>query len=188
VLSGKRHPELGGSPDILDIVGVNCYSFGQMEYREHGPHAALPRDDPRVVPLCDLIKFAWERYRRPMVIGETSGLEEGRHHWLRDVVHEALAAVDQGVDLHGVCLFPGVDMKDWHKGIWVHNGLADLVEDRGDLRRVPVEPYVAELRRWQKRLNRVTSLDEDPLSDPVNLEDIVEAARELKMRPDANWS
>lgn len=187
ILAGKRNPELGGGPDVLDIVGVNCYSFGQMEYREQGPHAALPRDDDRIVPLCDLFKYAYERYRRPMIVGETSGLEAGRHHWLRDVVHEALAAVDMGIDLHGICLFPAVDMPDWHKGVWVHNGLCDLLEDGGDLRRVPVKAYCDELRRWQAKLNRVTRLDEDPLSDPVNLEDIVAAAREMKMRPDANW-
>lgn len=188
IIAGKRNPELGGSPDVLDVVGVNCYSFGQMEYREQGAHAPLPRDDDRIVPLCSLLKYAYERYRRPMIIGETSGLEEGRHFWLRDTVQEALAAVDAGIDLHGVCLFPAVDMKDWGKGIWVHNGLCDLVEDRGDLRRVPVKAYCDELRRWQKRLNRVTHLDEDPLSDPVDLEDIVVAARELKMQPDADWS
>lgn len=187
IIAGKRNPELGGSPDVLDVLGVNCYSFGQMEYREQGPHAPLPRDDDRIVPLCHLLKYAYERYRRPMIIGETSGLEEGRHHWLRDTVHEALAAVDQGIDLHGVCLFPAVDMKDWGKGIWVHNGLADLVEDRGDLRRMPVKAYCDELRHWQKRLNRVTRLDEDPLSDPVDLDDIVAAARELKLTSDANW-
>jgi hypothetical protein len=33
----------------------------------------------------------------------------------------------------------------------------------------------------------VTRLDEDPLSDPVDLQDIVKAAREMKMQPDANW-
>jgi hypothetical protein len=37
ILYGKEHPELGGSPEILDIVGANNYSFGQMEYREQGP-------------------------------------------------------------------------------------------------------------------------------------------------------
>jgi hypothetical protein len=26
-----------------------------MEYREHGPHAALPPGDARIVPLCDLL-------------------------------------------------------------------------------------------------------------------------------------
>jgi beta-glucosidase/6-phospho-beta-glucosidase/beta-galactosidase len=187
VIAGKRHPELGGSLDILDIVGVNCYSFGQMEYREQGPHAALPPGDDRIVSLCELILLAWNRYRRPMVVAETSGLEEGREDWLRDVVHESLAAVYRGADLHGVCLFPAVDMPDWHKGIWVHNGLCDLIEDKGDLRRVPVQAYCQELRRWQKRLNRVTRLDADPLSDPVDLEDIRRAAREMKMQPDADW-
>ena len=33
-ISGRRFPELGGSPEILDIIGFNNYSFGQMEYRE----------------------------------------------------------------------------------------------------------------------------------------------------------
>ena len=47
VISGLRHPELSGSPEVLDIVGVNCYSFGQMEFREKGPHASLGRAVPR---------------------------------------------------------------------------------------------------------------------------------------------
>lgn len=29
----------GGAPEILDIVGANVYSFGQMEYRERGKTA-----------------------------------------------------------------------------------------------------------------------------------------------------
>src|SRR5215212_3280249 len=77
ILAGQAKPELGGSPEILDIVGANCYSFGQMEYREHGPHAALPPDDDRIVSLCDLLRRVWERYQRPMIIGETSGLKDG---------------------------------------------------------------------------------------------------------------
>ena len=187
IIAGKQHPELGGSPEILDIVGVNNYSFGQMEYREHGPHAALDPDDDRIKPLCELIIHAWERYGRPMVVGETSGLDSGRTDWLRDVLSEALAAVDRGVDLHGICLFPAIDMPDWHNGHWLHNGLADLIEDGGDLRRVPCEPYIDELRRWQKRLKRVTRLDSNPLSDPVNLDDIRAAAPVFKAQPDANW-
>jgi beta-glucosidase/6-phospho-beta-glucosidase/beta-galactosidase len=188
VIAGKKYPELGGSPDILDIVGVNNYSFGQMEYREHGPHAALEPGDPRISPLCDLLKNAWERYRRPLLISETSGMRDGRAAWLKDVMEESLAAVYEGIDLHGVCLFPAVDMPDWHTGEWLHNGICDLVPDgAGDLRRVPDEAYVAELRRWQKELNRVTSLDADPLSDPVELADVVAAAKRFRQRPDADW-
>jgi beta-glucosidase/6-phospho-beta-glucosidase/beta-galactosidase len=188
ILAGLAKPEFGGSPEILDIVGANCYSFGQMEYREHGPHAALPPDDDRIVPLCDLLRRVWDRYGRPMIIGETSGLKEGRSEWLKDVMEESLSAVDEGMDMHGVCLFPGVDMPDWHTGEWLHNGICDLVDDTGRLRRVPDEDYIRELRRWQKLLNRVTELDEDPFSDPVNLDDVVKAAHRIHTTPDRNWT
>jgi beta-glucosidase/6-phospho-beta-glucosidase/beta-galactosidase len=187
ILYGKEHPELGGSPSILDIVGANNYSFGQMEYREQGPHQSLEPHDERIKPLHDLMQRVWERYHRPMIIGETSGLEEGRDEWLKDVVEESLAAVNSGMDLHGICLFPAVDMPDWHTGEWLHNGICDLVEEGNDLKRVPYEPYVAELRRWQKEFNRVTVLDADPFSDPVELQDVIDAAKRLQPEPDRNW-
>jgi len=74
ILYGKDHPELGGAPDILDIVGPNNYSFGQMEYREHAPYVALPPGDDRIKPLGELLRLVWKRYGRPMIIAETSGL------------------------------------------------------------------------------------------------------------------
>ncbi|HEV2861462.1 MAG TPA: hypothetical protein VGX48_10680 [Pyrinomonadaceae bacterium] len=188
ILYGREHPELGGSPETLDIVGANNYSFGQMEYREHGPHQALAPDDDRIMPLCDLLRVVWERYGRPMIIGETSGMGHGRAAWLKDVMEESLAAVNQGIDLHGICLFPAVDMPDWHTGKWLHNGICDVVEEGGDLRRVPEAAYVEELRRWQRELNRVTELDEDPFSDPVELQDVIEAAARLRKVPDRDWS
>jgi hypothetical protein len=187
IIAGAKHPEWGGSPEILDIMGVNCYSFGQMEYREHGPHAALPPDDERICPLGDLLSCAWKRYERPMIVGETSGLNSGRAAWLCDIVQESLAAVRKGIDLLGVCLFPGADMPDWHTGEWLHNGLCDLVEDKGRLLRRPSQSYVNELRRWQKILNRVTALDEDPFSDPIDLADIRKAAEQTTCISDANW-
>ena len=188
ILFGKEFTELGGSPEILDIVGANNYSFGQMEYREKGPHQALEPNDDRILPLCDLLREVWDRYHRPMIIGETSGLGKGRAAWLKDVMEESLAAVDSGIDLHGICLFPAVDMPNWHTGEWLHNGICDLVEENGVLKRVPAENYVNELRRWQKELNRVTTLDTDPFSDPVELQDVIDAAKRLKKKPDANWS
>jgi beta-glucosidase/6-phospho-beta-glucosidase/beta-galactosidase len=188
IVYGKEFPELGGTPEILDIVGANNYSFGQMEYREHGPHKALSPDDDRIKPLCELMHLVWDRYKRPMIIGETSGMNEGREDWLRDVMDESLAAVEAGIDLHGICLFPAVDMPDWHTGEWLHNGLCD-VEPKGEvLTRIECEPYIRELRRWQKELNRVTELDEDPFSDPVELQDVIDAAKRLKKQPDKNWN
>jgi beta-glucosidase/6-phospho-beta-glucosidase/beta-galactosidase len=188
ILAGKQLPQLGGSPEVLDVVGANCYSFGQMEYREHGPHKALPPDDERIKPLCELLKLVWDRYRRPMIIGETSGLGGGRRSWLNDVIEESLAAVNEGMDMHGICLFPAVEMPDWHNGLWLKNGLCDVKLEGSELKRVRFEPFIDELRRWQKELNRVTVLDEDPLSDPVDLEDVREAARRLRPRADKDWA
>ena len=97
-----------------------------------------PRDE-RIRPLCDLLQDAWERYHRPIIIGETSGLGDGRTAWLKDVMEESLAAVTRGIDLYGICLFPAVDMPNWHTGEWLHNGICDVVEENGDLRRVPFD-------------------------------------------------
>lgn len=188
VIGGLRHPELGGSPEILDIIGFNNYSFGQMEYRAEGPHAALEPGDPRIRPVCDLIEEAWKRYRLPCIVAETSGLAGGRPDWLNDMARESLAAVNRGVDLHGICLFPAVDMPDWHTGEWLHNGIADLERlPSGALMRVPYLPYVEALHGWQRRLGRATALDEDPYDKPVDLEDVVRAARELAPEADADW-
>src|SRR3954469_16953154 len=76
-ISGRRFPELGGSPETIDIIGFNNYSFGQMEYREHGPHQPLAAGDDRIRPLCDLIEEGWKPYGRPCIVAETSGLKGG---------------------------------------------------------------------------------------------------------------
>jgi hypothetical protein len=79
-------------------------------------------------------------------------------------------------------------MPNWHTGEWLHNGICDLVAEEDRLQRVPYQPYVDELQRWQKLLNRVTQLDADPFSDPIELADVRAAAERLQMQPDQNWS
>ena len=188
VISGQRHPEFGGSPEIIDILGFNNYSFGQMEYRPGGPHVPLEPGDDRIRPLADLIEEAWSKYRRPCIVAETSGIGGGRVDWLNDVVTEGLAAISRGVDLHGICLFPAVDMTDWHSGEWLRMGIADVERlPSGALMRTPFIPLVEALHGWQRRLKRATELDEDAYDKPVDLEDIVEAARRLNAQGDANW-
>jgi hypothetical protein len=80
-------------------------------------------------------------------------------------------------------------MTDWHNGKWLHMGIADVEQlPGGALMRKPFVPYTEMLRRWQQRLKRVTKLDEDPYDRPVDLSDIVEAARENAPSADADWS
>jgi hypothetical protein len=188
MISGALAPDFGGSPELLDIAAYSNYSFGQMEYQEGGAGKALPPGDPRIVPLADMLERAWQRYHRPIMMGETSGLRGGRDDWLNDILCECMAAVNRGVQFEGICLFPAVDMPDWHTGEWLHNGIADLVlTPMGDLMRVPFEPLVKRLRDWQERLNRDSRLDANPFDEPVDLQDIVAAARRLRPQADTNW-
>jgi hypothetical protein len=53
--------------------------------------------------------------------------------------------------------------------------------------RKPYLPYVEALHRWQRRLNRVTELDENPFDSAVDLEDIRRAAKELAPAADPDW-
>jgi hypothetical protein len=79
-------------------------------------------------------------------------------------------------------------MPDWGTGEWVHNGIADLeLLPNGSLMRKPYVPYVEMLHHWQRRLNRVTELDENPFDHGVDLEDIRKAARALDPVADADW-
>jgi beta-glucosidase/6-phospho-beta-glucosidase/beta-galactosidase len=189
ILSGFKEPELGGSPEVIDVLGFNNYSFGQMEYAGGGkPNTPLQPGDDRIRSVCELVEEAWAKYRRPCIIAETSGLHGGRPDWLNDMMNEALAAVVRGVDLHGICLFPAVDMTDWNTGEWLHMGLADVEPlPGGVLMRKPFLPYLEMLHSWQRRLNRVTRLDEDPFDAAVDLQDVRQAARKIAHRPDADW-
>lgn len=92
----------------------------------------------------------------------------------------------RGIDRHAICLFPAVDMPDGHTGGWLRNGICDLEDDSGRLRRVPFTSYADELRRWQRLLHRVTEPDDDPFSDPRELEDGVHAAQRFDVQADRN--
>jgi hypothetical protein len=79
-------------------------------------------------------------------------------------------------------------MTDWHTGEWLHMGIADVeVLPQGALMRKPFLPYVEALHRWERRLKRVAELDEDPYDQPVDLQDVMEAARELQPEADKAW-
>jgi beta-glucosidase/6-phospho-beta-glucosidase/beta-galactosidase len=179
MLFGRLNPELGGSPEILDIVGVNCYHFSQAEIGMGGERKILGPRDPRRKPLCELLLYAWERYHRPLIIGETSGYAERRAAWLRMTVEESMKALLSGVDLQGVCLYPCVDIPDWNTGEWAQIGIFD-VADRETLERCPCDPYIQELRRWEKTLHHSERIE--PTSDPdqlqgVQLSEVVRHAR-----------
>lgn len=110
-----------------------------------------PLDD-RWQPLHDKLVEVYARYRRPVLIGETSHFGDGRAAWLREIGAEVLQARTQGIPVEGVCLYPILDRPDWDNPThWHRSGLWDLVPDaEGNLQRVLAEDYAKELRRLQE--------------------------------------
>lgn len=160
MLAGKLNPELGGSPEIFDIVGVNAYHYSQVQLGEDKKREILGPRDPRRKPLSELLEFAWKRYRRPIIIGETSGYQDRRAEWLRMTMEESLKALDAGVNLQGVCLYPFVDVPDWWSQEWARIGVYD-VKNRTGFERVPCDAYIEELRRWQRTLDQPENVEPD---------------------------
>jgi len=58
----------------------------------------------------------------------------------------------------------------------------------GRLRRTVNVSYAEALHCWQRRLKRAVSLDDDPFSDPVDLNVVARIAAELGATADKDWS
>jgi beta-glucosidase/6-phospho-beta-glucosidase/beta-galactosidase len=152
MMTGQAEPELGGQPHYLDIMGVNYYHSNQWEYPDRRLRWEDSPRDERWVPLHQLIGELYDRYRRPIFIGETSHFGAGRGAWLREIFEEARTVIRNGVPLEGITIYPIIDRPDWDNlDHWHHSGLWDLVPDEhGILRRVLHEEYAAVLREIQQ--------------------------------------
>lgn len=149
MLCGRILPELGGSREHLDIVGVNYYWTNQWEIGCEEKPLAL--DDPRRLSLSDLLRQVWERYGGELLVTETSHVDNTRPAWLRSVAAECEKLLDEGIPLRGVCLYPILGMPEWHEPeVWVRMGLWDLVPHGGSLQRRIFAPMREALRAAQR--------------------------------------
>jgi beta-glucosidase/6-phospho-beta-glucosidase/beta-galactosidase len=147
MLSGRTEPQLGGHPEYLDVMGLNFYHSNQWE---HGGDRLRWEDEPRDerwVPLHQLLAGLYQRYQRPICLGETSHFGSGRARWIREIGTEVAAALRAGVPVEGVCLYPVIDRPDWEDANhWHNSGLFDLLhQPDGTLRRVLNEEYAGAL-------------------------------------------
>ncbi|HEY2016819.1 MAG TPA: hypothetical protein VGH38_25115 [Bryobacteraceae bacterium] len=153
MLAGRAAPELGGAESYLDIVGVNFYAANEWEVPGGRKlHWDAGSDDPRWMPLHQLLAEVHERYRRPLLIAETSHYGIGRAPWLNEISREVSIAMEEGVPLQGVCLYPILDRFDWDDDSHWHNcGLWDLEQDQaGSYRRVLNMEYAGALENARK--------------------------------------
>jgi UDP-galactopyranose mutase len=158
MIAGRAAPELGGAESYLDIVGVNFYAANEWEVPGGRKlHWDAGSNDPRWVPLHRLLAEVYERYRRPLFIAETSHYGTGRAPWLDEIAAESRKAIELGIPLLGVCLYPILDRFDWEDPThWHNSGLWDMRKNgTGIYRRVMNPAYGDALRRAQRLLSGV---------------------------------
>ena len=109
MLAGRTAPELGGSEDCLDVLGVNYYWNNQWIHNGE----RTPPGHKQHRPLHEMLYGLWERYKRPIIVSET-GCEAGAGAgWLAYVSSEVRQAQRMGAPVHGLCLYPVMDYVGW---------------------------------------------------------------------------
>jgi hypothetical protein len=129
MLSGRWHPELGGKPFYLDIIGVNFYDRNEWVHLEK---TFLRRDDPRYRPFHLILQEVWERYKRPILVAETGAEGDERASWFNYICDEVVQAHHAGVPVEGVCLYPIVNHPGWVDDRHCCNGLFDYADKNGN--------------------------------------------------------
>ncbi len=143
MLCGREEPALGGTEDVLDVVGINYYWNNQWL---HHAEPLSVFDAARFRPFRQLIAAAAARYAgRELFVAETSIEGWPRAAWLRYVTEEVLAARAEGVRVHGVCLYPVISHIGWDEDRYCANGLFELQPRHG--RREVHRPLAEEMAR-----------------------------------------
>lgn len=152
MLAGWLWPEVGGSPEYVDIVGVNHYSDNQMMIGggavEVG-HAftTVELGHPLYKPFRELLIEIYGRYGRPIFLSETGAEFDAQAAWLRYVAGEVRAAIVCGVPVEGICLYPILHYPGWEDDRHCECGLLGVVGDQD--RRTVDQPLANEVRMQQ---------------------------------------
>ena len=184
MLCGKICPELGGAPELIDILGFNFYYNNQwvIGYKDFLPWLnEFP--DTRWTPLRDLLREAYERYGRPIALTETSHPQEDRSAWLYFITQECAAIVQEGIPLYGICLYPIIDRPDWDEPEkpWHQSGLWDAKLTPGKTpEMILYEPYAASLLESQHIIKK--------LNDKIVVNDVLLKAQYLLLEQEREIS
>ena len=141
MIAGHSWPQLGGTPRLLDIIGINYYSNNQWI------HGGPPMDigHPHYRPLHRLLMEIYGRYGRPLMLAETGIEFDRRPAWLGYVAAELETARAKGVPVEGLCLYPVLNHFGWDDDRPCQNGL--LEHERVGGKRMVYQPLADELAR-----------------------------------------
>lgn len=168
MLSGRIWPELGGHEKYLDVIGVNFYPQNQWFYnlkgfRRIGKFRPITRRNPGYRPFREMLAEVYSRYHRPILIAETGAEDQARASWLRYVCRETAAAIENGAQVEGICLYPIVNHPGWGDDRHCYNALWDYPDAQGN--RAIYAPLAAELRRWQRAFENQTAPEDAELKE-----------------------
>lgn len=144
MISGRARPELGGSPEMLDVIGINYYCRNQ--WWNYG-NTIFP-GDPEYRPFHLILKEVSDRYSRPMFIAETGTEDCRRPDWFAYIATEVRTAISAGVPLGGICLYPILNHPGWEDERYCRNGLWDYAATGGT--RAIYEPLAREISKQEE--------------------------------------
>ncbi|WP_332028033.1 hypothetical protein [Kaistella sp.] len=151
MISGRICPELGGNPNLFDILGVNYY--WNCQWIEGGETVYWPDAIKARVPLRKLLFGAFLRYEKPLFISETGHFGEGRVEWLQEIGEECRSVINAGIPFWGVCIYPVTDRPNWDNLLEYSNcGIFDLDKEGN---RIPHAEYIEELKTQQLNFNNI---------------------------------
>jgi len=167
MLAGYQQPELGGSPQYLDILGLNYYPANQWQVDSN----RLGLEDPRRRPFLEIARDIYGRYGRPIIISETGAEDALRPAWLRRMTAHAERILEAGLPLWGLCIYPILDHPGWDDdrnvkcGLWGYetpgerilepNVAAALLESKSRLERLSLPALELEYRERELEFRKV---------------------------------
>lgn len=149
MLLGRSSPELGGSPDTVDVIGLNFYPHNQW-YLD-GPTIPMGHHEYRA--LADMLVEVSERLGKPLYISETGCEGSGRPAWLHYVCDEVREAMDRGVPVFGICLYPITAYPGWDNSRHAEVGLFSTIGSNGE--RKLFAPLANEVERQRQLFGSV---------------------------------
>lgn len=144
LLMGRLEPELGGSPDLVDAIGLNFYPHNQWYF--NGPTVPMGHHEYRA--LADMLVEVGERFGKPIFIAETGAEGSGRPAWLHYVCDEVREAIRRGVTVKGICLYPVTAYPGWDNSRHAQVGLFSTRHADGERRLYT--PLAEELERQRR--------------------------------------
>lgn len=127
MLCGRLWPQLGGHPKYLDIIGVNYYSNNQWI----NGGAPIDRFHAQYRWFSHMLGELYTRYGRPLIVAETGCEGEARAEWLAYIGREVRLALDAGVPVGGICLYPILDYPGWDDERHCRTGLLSYAVEFG---------------------------------------------------------